>query len=178
MSKTAEPASRTSYEQFLKLFTRDQLRVFGYILALVHNRNDAQDIFQETSLVLWREFETYDPDRPFLPWALGVARNQVLKFWRSRKRDQHVFSDGLAETLAAEAATTAAERVDRSEALQSCVQKLPERQRQLIDWFYGQNLAAGDIAQRWDRSVHAVYKALKVMRRNLMQCVEQKLKGC
>ena len=41
--------------------------------------------------------------------------------------------------------------------------------------FYGENQSADAIAASWDRTVHAVYKALKVMRRQLLACVEQKL---
>jgi RNA polymerase sigma-70 factor (ECF subfamily) len=65
----------------------------------------------------------------------------------------------------------------RQQALESCIEKLPERQRQLVTLFYGQQLPAETIALSWDRTVHAVYKALKVMRRNLMDCVDRTLAG-
>src|SRR5262249_6639134 len=50
-----------TYERFLRHFTRDQQRLLAYILTLVHDRDDAQEIFQETSLVLWRAFPTFRP---------------------------------------------------------------------------------------------------------------------
>ncbi|MEX0791921.1 MAG: sigma-70 family RNA polymerase sigma factor [Pirellulaceae bacterium] len=163
------------YEQFLGRFVQDQLRVFSYILALVHDRNDADDIFQETSLVLWREYGSYQPDREFLPWALGVARNQVLKFWRTRKGDRHVYSEVLVEQLADDALDIALENEPRRRALRECVKQLTGRQRQLIELFYGKNLAAMAIADAWDRSVFTVYKALKVLRRSLLRCIESRL---
>ena len=55
------------------------------------------------------------------------------------------------------------------------MEQLPPRQQELIRRFYGDNEQAGAIAASWNRSVHAVYKALKVMRKGLQQCIEERL---
>ena len=132
-------------------------------------------MFQATSLVLWRSFATFRRDAEFLPWAIGTARHQVLVHWRSRRRDRHVFS----ESLLADLADTTKGAIDTAEvrmaALETCIAALPDRQRELIRLFYGENQAADAIAKRWNRSVHAVYKSLKVMRKALFDCVSQKL---
>jgi RNA polymerase sigma-70 factor (ECF subfamily) len=168
-----------SYDRFLLLFTRYQHNLLAYILALVHDRHDAQEIFQETSLVLWKAFPTFRLGAEFLPWALGIAKHQVLRQRRLRKRDRHVFSEQLMTMLAEEAAAMAPEIAPRQEALAECMKRLTSRQRQLIEWFYGKELDAGQIAQRWNQSIHAVYKALKVLRRILLECIERKLaEGC
>ncbi|MFI4876787.1 MAG: sigma-70 family RNA polymerase sigma factor [Blastopirellula sp. JB062] len=169
------PDESELYEQFLRHFMRDQNRVFAYILALVRVRGDADDIFQETSLILWREFGNFQPDKEFLPWGLGIAKNQILKYWRSRKSDRHLFSDELVEQLAADAIQVVLETPPRKTALRRCLQKLTERQRQLIELFYGKRIEAAEIAASWNRSVFAVYKALKVVRRNLLECIENQL---
>jgi len=173
---TRHPGDRTdSYEEFLGLFSRNQSRVQAYIRSLVPDAASADDVFQATSLVLWRSFETFDRDREFLPWALGVARHQVLMFWRTKRRDRHVFSESLLTTLADEAVGRADAASHRQRALDACVEGLPPRQRDLIRMFYGENLSADTIAASWDRTVHAVYKALKVMRKSLLECVERRL---
>lgn len=172
--RLSEPADRV-YEQFLRLFTADQARLLAYILSLVHDRDEAQEVFQETSLVLWRSFPTFRPGSEFLPWAIGIARHQVLKRFRTRRRDRHIFSEELLTMLAADAVSLAAEIGPRQRALVECMKGLSEGQRQLVDWFYGQGLAAGQIAERRGRSVHAVYKGLKVLRRNLLKCIERRL---
>ena len=173
---TRHPADRTdSYEEFLGLFSRNQSRVQAYIRSLVPDAAHADDVFQATSLVLWRSFETFDRDKDFLPWALGVARHQVLMFWRTKRRDRHVFSEALITTLADDALGRAETATDRQRALDACVEGLPPRQRDLIRMFYGENKSADTIAASWDRTVHAVYKALKVMRKSLLECVERRL---
>jgi len=169
------PSESDRYEEFLRLFTRDQRRVVAYIQTLIHDRTAASDVFQETSLVLWRSFSSFRPEAEFIPWALGIARHQVLRYWRTQRRDRHVFSESLVAELADDAIGLIGEMEPRQEALDQCVEHLTERQQGLIRMFYGENLSANSIAQRWNRSVHAVYKALKVMRRSLLECVDQKL---
>ena len=169
------PGEADQYEQFLRLFSRDQLRVMAYIRSVIHDYAAAGDVFQETSFVLWRRFESYDRELEFLPWPLGIARNQVRKHWRSISRDRHVFSYELVSELSDEAIGLAGEIGPRQHALEQCVRLLNQRQRDLIHRFYGENQSATSIAQVWNRSVHAVYKALKVMRRSLLECVESRL---
>ena len=175
---TEQPLPRADsddYELFLSLFTKCQGRLHAFIRTLVHDPAQADDVFQSTSLVLWRSFGTFRRDAEFLPWAIGTARHQVLTHWRSRRRDRHVFGDDLLAELAdtTEAAIDGAEA--RMAALEACIAALPDRQRELIRLFYGENLAADAIAKRWDRTVHAVYKALTVMRKALFDCVSRKL---
>lgn len=174
----AAPDSRTAadYELFLSLFTRCQGRIQAFIRTLVPDPTQADDVFQATSLVLWRSFATFRRDAEFLPWALGAARHQVLLHWRTRRRDRHVFSDEVLANLAdtAEAAVGMAE--PRLAALESCMAGLSERQRELVRMFYGEHRSAAAIAKHWGRTVHAVYKALKVMRRTLFDCVSRKVR--
>jgi RNA polymerase sigma-70 factor (ECF subfamily) len=96
-------------------------------------------------------------------------------FWRTKRRDRHVFSESLIATLAEDALGRDSTTTDRQRALDACVEGLPPRQRDLVRMFYGENKSADTIAASWDRTVHAVYKALKVMRKNLLECVERRL---
>jgi len=165
------------YELFLALFTKCQTRIQAFIRTLVHDSAQADDVFQSTSLVLWRSFATFRRDAEFLPWALGTARHQVLVHWRTQRRDRHVFSEALLADLADSTAAAVETAEARMAALEACIATLSDRQRELIRLFYGENQAAGAIASRWGRTVHAVYKALKVMRKALLDCVTTKLSG-
>lgn len=163
------------YEEFLTHFTRVQGAVLAYIRSLVHDPAGADDVFQTASLTLWRRFDSFHRGEPFLPWALGIARHEVLHYWRSRRRDRLVFSEAALAHLADAAVGVADEADQRQEALEACVKGLPERQRQLVAMFYDQRLPADQIAAAWGRTVHAVYKSLKVLRRSLLDCVERRL---
>jgi RNA polymerase sigma-70 factor (ECF subfamily) len=170
-----DPHTADEYELFLTLFTTCQGRLQAFIRTLVHDPSQADDVFQATSLVLWRSFATFRRDAEFLPWALGTARHQILLHWRTRRRDRHVFSESLLADLADSAAAAVDSAETRLAALENCMAGLSGRQRELVRMFYGENKSAGAIAEHWGRTVHAVYKALKVTRRALFECVSRKL---
>src|SRR3954447_10189113 len=81
--------------EFSDWLLRPQTHLFGYIYSLVRDLDDADDLFQQTSLVLWDKFEQFDPSRSFVGWACGVARYEVLNFLRARIRHRLYFSDEL-----------------------------------------------------------------------------------
>ena len=57
-----------------------QSRIYAYILMLVHNHNDAEDLLQETASILWEKFDEYIPEKSFAAWAVGIARNKIYNF--------------------------------------------------------------------------------------------------
>lgn len=169
------PDSKMS-ESFLRLFTREQFRIAGFIRSLVADPVDAGDVMQETSLALWRSFHQYDPERDFANWAFGVARHQVLKHYRGKRRDRLTFSDSMLNDLADQTINLMEQDKQRYQALRKCVENLTGRQRELIKEFYAGGAAAGEIAERWDRSIHVVYNSLRQVRKNLQDCINKRLR--
>src|SRR5689334_17876152 len=51
---------------FAALLRQHQNQLFGYIYSLVRDLDDADDLFQQTSLVLWDKFDLFDPSRSFV----------------------------------------------------------------------------------------------------------------
>ena len=72
-----------SRRQFIRLMTRHERLVYGYILSLVPNWADADEILQETNIRLWEEFEKFETGTNFAAWAVRVAHFQVLT-WRGQ----------------------------------------------------------------------------------------------
>ncbi len=170
------PDDQALSEAFLGLFTREQFRIAGFVRSLVVDAVDAGDVLQETSLALWRSFHQYDPDREFFSWALGVARHQVLKHFRAKRRDRLTFSESLLSDLADQTADMLSDDQPRYQALRDCVSKLTARQRELVRDFYAEGIAAGEIAKRWDRNVQAVYNSLRNVRQQLQDCINRRLR--
>ncbi|WP_437206749.1 sigma-70 family RNA polymerase sigma factor [Planctomicrobium sp. SH664] len=163
------------YETFLRHFTPVQHRVQVYVRAMVFDGSAANDVFQEACLAMWKNYSTFVRQGDFQSWALGIARLQVLKYWRTRKRDRHIFTLPMLDSLTEQARDLVSEIDPRQVALNACVSQLSRRHKGLIQNFYAQGLPAEAIAESWDRSVHAVYKALRVVRQSLLECVQQKL---
>ncbi|MCG8587081.1 MAG: sigma-70 family RNA polymerase sigma factor [Pirellulales bacterium] len=163
-------------EQFARLFAAHHRRLFSYVRSMVPNRADADEVFQETCVVLWRKFADYDPERDFAPWALAVAHNQV-RTWRHqvRRRSKIVFSDDLVQELAGEEALLCEELDRRSDFLEWCIGQLSPADRDLIAAYYDREEAPKDIARRLGQSVNAVYKAASRIRQTLFECIQRKI---
>ena len=89
------------YDMFCELLTRYQAHIRGYILALVRNREDADDLFQTTSLVLWRRFDTFQAGGNFFAWARRTAEFTVCNFWKTNRSRFTPLSEAFLDTLAA-----------------------------------------------------------------------------
>jgi len=75
----------------------------AYILTLHPNRSEAQDILQETNVVLWQKIGEFRSGTNFKAWAFRVAYLQTLAHFKRVKRGGWLqFSDELVETLAEE----------------------------------------------------------------------------
>ena len=162
-------------EEFVRLLGQNQRRLFLYVLCLVSDWNDAEEVVQETSLVLWREFVGFEPGTNFAAWACRVAFHQVLAWRKRRQRDRLQFSDAFLEAVAEETATDLDRLEERARALAGCVEKLPREQRDLLRRRYTQGETVEGIARACGRTVEAVYRALSRIRHALHECVTRTL---
>jgi RNA polymerase sigma-70 factor (ECF subfamily) len=170
---SAEP--HNPEERIVGLIARHQAELHRYILSLLPDRMRADDVLQETNLVLWRKAAEYDPAEPFLPWALTVAWYQVKAARRDAGRDRHVFDDSLVEVLAAEHRAVDPAEGDLEIALEHCLGELPERQRQLILARYAPGASVQDLAAERRQTPTALSLALMRIRKSLESCIERKL---
>ena len=165
-------------EQFVQLLTRHQSRLAGFIFALVPSDQSAQDILQETNLVLWRkakDFTSPGPDE-FWAWASQVARYQVLAHKRDVLRDRHVLSEALMERIANVAERVAAPPSERGEAMRACIDKLPAEKKQLVTDRFIAAESVEQIAAKTGKSQSAISKMLFRLRRALAECVLRELR--
>lgn len=79
---------KTDDEQiaFVKQFTANHQRIFAFVVSLAPNWVEAEEVFQRVSVVIWKKWGSFDQEREFLPWALGIARLEVVKFMTERSR--------------------------------------------------------------------------------------------
>ena len=110
-------------QAFLELFTPHNRSIFHFILTLIPNWNDAQDVMQETSRVLWEKFETFEPGTDFVAWALTVARYQAMDFCKRRRRGLSL-QEEVAEVFLAEYRHYQDRASDRTSALRQCLTEL------------------------------------------------------
>ncbi len=168
----AEIAART--EEFVRLFSEHQQDLFKFIFLLVPNRPAAEDIMQETSVVLWRKFGEFQPGTDFFRWAAQVARFKIRDFRKAASRDRHRFwSDELVQSIADTRLDSGDLLVRQRTFLADCLRSLPVIDRELIRRCYGERSTIKYVAEQLGRPVNTVYKALNRIRKTLMDCVEK-----
>jgi RNA polymerase sigma-70 factor (ECF subfamily) len=162
---------------FLRLFLKNQRRLYAYVLTLLPNRADADDVLQEASLVMWDKFDERHPPNDFAAWGCRIAYFKVLDFYKKHQRSRVCFSQTMLERVA----ETALEQADtlqldrRREALAACLEKLRPRDRDLLSRRFADGATTQSTAAAVGRSVDAVYKALAKIRQALFDCINRTL---
>jgi RNA polymerase sigma-70 factor (ECF subfamily) len=164
-------------EDFVRLMTEHQGRLFGYILSLLGDPDAANDVLQETNVVLWRDSREFKPGTHFRAWAFRVAHFQVMAWRQRRIRDRLVFEDDLLEALAFSARETDDAFESRQKLLDGCLEKLSEPQRDLLRRRYAAAGSVDSIARERGMSPNAVMQALFRIRQGLIQCVARSPEG-
>jgi len=166
--------SDASAETFVRLFAVHQRRIYSYVLTLVPNHSDADDILQETSIILWRKFAEFDLSTNFVAWACRIAYFEILRHRRTRQPKVGL-PNGLFDLLASEALERSTELERRHQALAYCIEKLHARDRQLLARRYGTGATIRSIAEEIGRSVEGLHKVYQRIRRSLVDCVDRAL---
>jgi len=162
--------------EFARLLGECQSRVYAYIHSLVRDVNDTDDLFQQTAMILWRKFGQFKVEGSFLRWACGIARYEVANFLRSRRRRKLYFSDQLNLLLLdAQDEVTAEEVEEQRGALAGCVDRLRQRDQELLRKCYLETDGVKKVAERGGRAPQSVYNSLRRIRRALYECVRRSL---
>jgi len=171
------PSGSVPDEQFVSSLARHHSLIRGFIGTLLPHQTDAEDVFQQTCLVLWRKWNTFDSSQSFASWACGIAFYEVKNFQRVQSRDRHYFSDELLSLIATQQNKSISESEHQKQALQNCIQKLDlDNQKLILDCYHGQQTIQ-EVADQLGRSRDAIYKKLGRLRLKLMECMQQTLKS-
>lgn len=158
-------------ERFVQLFAQSRDDIFSYIFSLLPHWSDAEDVFQQTSLVLWQKFGDFQPGTDFRAWACTVALNTVRNFRRVAGRDRLQFNDGLLEQLALERAEHPKRDSQTRNFMAECIAKLSDDQRTLLSRAYAAGSTIKRLAEDLQRSPQTIYNRLNLIRRSLIECV-------
>jgi len=168
--------------RFVELFSRHEYRVKSYILALMPNWVDADDVFAETNIRLWKQFDEYESEKDFGAWACAIARFQILSRRSELTRERKILSDEFLDTVseAMPGMLEQGDQLSRLRALMSCLEKLSDRNRRLLREVYAGDRTIANIAESLRQAPSAVSAKLYRLRGKLHQCVQSQLRseGC
>jgi RNA polymerase sigma-70 factor (ECF subfamily) len=183
MSEMDNPGhDQTLSEPFVRVLLANQENIRAYVASLTGDLQQAEEIVQETNVVLCREARQFPQIADFTAWACRTAYFQVLKYRKDRQRDRHRFDDALLPLIAERAATRAGDLGTRRQALTECLAALSDRQRSLILQRYDTNASVQSVAKKQGRTPGAISQSLYRIRAALMKCIRRRIasfeRGC
>jgi RNA polymerase sigma-70 factor (ECF subfamily) len=129
---------------------------------------EVEDLVQETLLAVHLKRDSYDRSLPFTPWAYAFARYKLIDHLRRRKRSVQIPLEDAGALFSADDPEEGAVRTD----LDRLLQRLPDRQRSLIEDVKLQGLSVEQAAQ--NRGVTAV--SARVMLHRSLKWLTQALR--
>lgn len=173
----SDPATDApQYEEFVRLLVAHEPRLRAFLRALLPGPDEVDDVMQETSLVAWRKFCQFRAGSNFMAWIAAIARFEALAHLRRRGRQPLAFSPEVLDLIASEGIDES-DRLERERsALERCLGKLGESQRELLLLSYRPGARFREVAGQAGRSVQGYYKALQRLRSRLLDCIREQLR--
>jgi RNA polymerase sigma-70 factor (ECF subfamily) len=162
-------------EAFVAALMEHRHRIYAFIAKQLVNPEDVEDVFQRTSIILWKKMAQFDSEGSFFHWACGVAYNEVRNFLTVQRRNRLYFDADLLDLIAEEAKDEHELSEARLVALRSCILNLPDRQRQILERCYAGAATITEIAESLGRDRGALYKQLARLREKLLDCIRIRL---
>jgi len=152
--------------------------VHDHLFAFLHVRGipagDIDDVAQRVALQMLSGLKRYSPDRSFLPWFRGVARNVTSDYWRTRKKEAgrtSVFHEYFIPHLEA-AEEDLEQHKMHTQGLTDCMEQLQGRQRQLVRMRYFDKLTSLTMGEALNMKPATVRQMLSRIRILLRSCIE------
>jgi RNA polymerase sigma-70 factor (ECF subfamily) len=161
--------------EIMDLWTQAQPVVWAFVRTGVRSHHDAQDIMQETAQQIVVKFDTYESDRPFIPWAVGIARNKISEYRRQKKREGNVLSEEALSVIAEQFGNHASAISPIQRGVADCMKKLDTNAQRLLHLRYTSNLKPRAISQRIGVSANTISIRLHRIRTALETCVRKLL---
>ena len=164
-----------AHEQFVALFVRHEAAIHSFVLTLLPDLVEAEEVVQQASLTMWRKFDQFAPGTNFRNWAFQIAKYTAMNHITKTRRERLRFQQGLLEQLADRAAERKEQLESQRRALSYCIERLPDEDRRLLAGCYAEGTKINTFAQQLGQTSNAVYKRLNRLRTNLLKCVQLRL---
>jgi RNA polymerase sigma-70 factor (ECF subfamily) len=158
-------------KDFVSLLIPNQRKIQAYIITLVPNINDAEDVYQETVSEMWNKFSTFEPGTDFVAWAITTARYKVLSFRSKHQKSKVQFNSTTYEILESAAGSQLPAIQDHLDVLGECLGKLSDKEKSLLKMRYENDLTFQKIASRVGKTAPALHRTLSIIHAKLAFCI-------
>jgi RNA polymerase sigma-70 factor (ECF subfamily) len=161
-------------EQFILLMSTNQRKIYSFILTAVGRQTIAEEIMQQTFLMMWREFSRFQEGTNFSAWGKEIAKYEIFNYRKKKARELFLDHESLSKVL------EASQKIEMSSdqrmmALDGCLKKLTPKNRSIIQYRYNEGLACSVIAEKVNSPINTVYKMLARIHSSLQECIHRTL---
>ncbi len=166
-------------DAFALLVRRYESPLYGYLYRMLQNSADAEEVFQETFLRVFRNLHRFRVDGRFKPWVYRIAANLARDRLRARKRrgetslDNGSGCDGSLTTSDAARPDEAARTAETAQRIETALARLPAKQRSVFLLARFEGMAYGDIARLLRIPTGTVKSRMNKAAQFLLRCLEQ-----
>ena len=171
--KRSDRSPESATKEFISLLSLNQIRINTYILSMVGNFNDADDIIQETTLTMWQKFSEFQSGTDFLSWGISIAYYKVKEFRKRKKLPQ--LSDEVIEQLHSQAPDKLKDTNLYIEKLEECLNKLNPNDYALVNQKYIAGNTVAEISKRFNVTIQSVYLRLSKIQGLLTRCIKRSI---
>lgn len=118
-------------EAFRQLYQNTEKSIYSFILSIVKNPADAEELMQDTYMKVWDSAGNYCPQGKPLAWMFTIARNLCYMKFREQKREADLGPEEAAELKPAEYCPQIEEAADKL-VLDAALQLLKEEERKIV----------------------------------------------
>ena len=161
--------------EITKRWIADQAIVAAFISSAVPDFHDCQDILQEVAVAVVEAADAYDATRPFIAWALAIARNRIIDFRRRKSASRVVFDSEVIEVIGRAFEEIREEAGPIGEACRLVSKDLPLKSTRLLEMRYHRSLKSADIARQVGVAAPAIDMALHRIRVGVRACIQSRL---
>ena len=165
-------------KEVMRLAIKHRAPIWAFVLGLVKNPVAAEDLMQETYLVICEKWEIFRPGTNFLAWARQIARYEFLRTIEPARHPLVTVEAQVLETALNRVDESSEEHALRRAALARCMQKIQgTRGGRAVELRYKRGLSCRQVAEQLSVSLEALYKLLSRVRESLQKCTRQQLQS-
>lgn len=136
-----------------------------------------EDIAQQVFLEFMGKEERWDLEQDVRPLLATMTRHIAMRLWRERTRERPEVVQKLADHIRrlAEDSEVPPRYEEEIGLLRACLQKLPDKSRELVKLYYYGDIGTPQIAEQLDMKADTVCRALSRVREKLRECIQRQI---
>ena len=173
----SQSMTHLTQDALVRTLLAQRARISAGVWLVVRDVHLAEDVFQEVMVKALANDGLFANEAQLLSWCRVTARNAALNLMRKRNREALMLCESMLERIDAEwdAAESLVPSTARFEALQDCIETLPEASRRMLDLRYFEGRSCAEVGKVLGVKVDAAYQRLSRLHRALRECVERRM---